>query len=101
MEFCCTNWSATFSGGADLPNDRSLFRREIGEDLFGDFATMNLYRTRKVKSNAHAVALDGNDAHDSDRRRRVSDDDFFTFATSDHKHWGTSCPGPMTRLPHG
>jgi hypothetical protein len=61
--------------------------------LVRHLAAVDLDGPREVKRHAHAVALDGDDAHDTQRRRRVTDHDFFTFTTSDHKHRGTSCPG--------
>jgi len=43
---------------------------------------MHLDGAREVEGHSDAVALDGNDAHNAHRARGVSDDDFFTFTSS-------------------
>jgi hypothetical protein len=97
--------SAAFGGRADRSDDVAPVAvgllATVGEDLIRNLAAVDFNRAWEVEGDPDAVALDRHDANDTDRRRGVSDDDFFTFASCDDKHWGTSCPSLSTCLPLG
>jgi hypothetical protein len=78
-----------FSGWSNRADHVATFFSRVGDDLVCNLAAVDLDRSREVECDANSIALDRDDANDTNRGRWISDDDFFTFAACDDKHaWG-------------
>jgi hypothetical protein len=75
--------------GPSAVGSRLQSRQNLGallDDLVCDFASMDFDLARKLKGDAHPLALDGCDTDNPDRVPRIADNNFFTLTPRNHKH---------------